>query len=698
MKKIYTILLVATLGFFFAGCDHYLDVNKNQDAPDEEQVMDYHYLPGVEMWLGNLYWDIRATGPLSQMLGTVSYTGFANNYAYSSADAAGEMWRITYWLQGKNLENIIKYATEHERWTMAGIGWILKAHSWDVSTKEYGEMPLQQAFEPGRLSHDYDYQPLIYDSIRTWALRGIELLERTDNTVYGGIWADYDPIFKGNKDRWIKFGHGVIVRNLASLTRKSNFVSEYANDLIAHGKLAMQVNDDNFLIPTLGGGADARYNSYNNFWGVHRGNLSLNYYQSDYIVKIMTGTVPLYDHATGDIVKTEKEDHRKDYYPYALNPNQIIADTMVELAGHFDPRVVAKLAPRTMYGSQTKKNWGKRTPNDYRNIDIKDSVKLAYQYFGGSLFNSRTGYQGWSAPSLYGRNDYGNTDIDGIGRWLFRNDAPVIGMTAGEIQFDMAEAYWYMGDKANALACWKKGIELDMDFTAKYLRPGSPKQGDPMPEIDAKGNDIKDAEGNIIQRKDEKGDPVFWWGIGGSLPGGDFISVRLFNELAQEYLNGPYVAGITTSTLTLSHIMMQKYVHLWPWGAYEAWVDLRKYHYDIDYTGDYPTMGNGWEKDVLNQKWDEDETKVYKGFYLRPAQVEGRKTAYTSDNEGSPAYRIAPRYNSEFMWNRPALAALKPIPGLVPDNTSSTGYAYKNYHISIPWFAYPGDYPESVHY
>jgi len=672
MKKIYTIILVATLGFFFAGCDHYLDVNKNQDAPDEEQVMDYHYLPGVEMWMGNLYWDIRATGPLSQMLGTVSYTGFANNYAYSSADAAGEMWRITYWLQGKNLENIIKYATEHERWTMAGIGWILKAHSWDVSTKEYGEMPLQQAYEPGRLSHDYDYQPLIYDSIKTWALRGIEMLERTDNTVYGGIWADYDPIFKGNKDRWIKFGHGVIVRNLASLTRKTNFVSEYANDLIAHGKLAMQVNDDNFLIPTLGGGADARYNSYNNFWGVHRSNLSLNYYQSDYIVKIMTGTVPLYDHATGDIVKTSKEDHMSDYYPYDLNPKQIICDTMYELTGHFDPRIAAKLAPRTAEwkdGDATIK----RNPNLYLSVDNEDSIKFARRYYGGSLFNSRTGYQGWNAPSLYGRNDYGSTAIDGNGRWIFRNDAPVIGMTAGEIQFDMAEAYWYMGDKANALACWKKGIELDMDFTARYLVPGAPKL-----EKNAKGVDA--------------------YVTGGANPGGDFISVRLFNKLAKEYLDGPFVGGITTSTLTLSHIMMQKYVHLWPWGAYEAWVDLRKYHYDIDYTGDYPTMGNGWEKGNLNQKWDEDETKVYKGFFLAPAQVEGRKTAYTSDNEGSPAYRIAPRYNSEFMWNRPALAALKPIPGLVPDNTSSTGYAYKNYHISIPWFAYPGDYPESVHY
>ena len=65
-----------------------------------------------------------------------------------------------------------------------------------------------------------------------------------------------------------------------------------------------------------------------------------------------------------------------------------------------------------------------------------------------------------------------------------------------------------------------------------------------------------------VKVMDEDGNPVWWWETGGARPGGDFITVKLFNELAQEYLNGPYVAGITASTLTLSHIMMQKYVHI----------------------------------------------------------------------------------------------------------------------------------------
>jgi len=128
--------------------------------------------------------------------------------------------------------------------------------------------------------------------------------------------------------------------------------------------------------------------------------------------------------------------------------------------------------------------------------------------------------------------------------------------------------------------------------------------------------------------------------------------------------------------------MMQKWVALYPWGAPEAWVDERKYQYDIDYTGDFPTKGNGFTETMLDQKWDSDPAKVYKGLYLLPAQVEGRRGAYDQKNEGSPSYRIRPRYNSEYMWNLAALQSLKPIPGTAD-----------NYHTSIPWFAYPNGYP-----
>lgn len=629
MKKLFIILFVALVGFASTSCDDYLDVNKNQDAPDKVDA--YLYLAGLESAWQGLYYDLRATAPLSQMMGTNSYISYANNFYSKGSDAAGETWRIAYWLHGMNLENMVNQAKADEAWTLAGIGLAIKAYTWDIMCKLQVELPMKQAFEVGRLSHDYDYQDEIYPQIRAWAEEAIELLSKEDNFAYGTKLKENDRVFQGDADKWIKFAHGVIVNNLASLTNKNNFVSEYANQLLQHGKLALSSADDNALMSTVGGAADAQFSIYNNFWGVYRGNLYNYYWQSEYIVQIMTGTVPVYDETTGDKVKTSKTDERAKYYPYELNPKQIIADTLVELTGHYDPRVAAKLSTED--------------DKEFEDIDDADSVKM-HRYYGSS-FTSASGPIG-TAPNVYGRIANANKAYDGTGRWIFRDDAPYVLMTSAQIKFCMAEAYFKMGDKANALAAWKDAIKDDMDFTVSQLLPGKAKDGAAY----------------------------------GALPGGDKISTALFNQLAAEYLAGPFVGQITESELTLSHIMMQKYVALWPWGANEAWTDLRKYHFDINYAGDYPTLDNGWTLTTVDQKWDTDESKVYKGFYLAPAQVEGRRGTYNVENYGSPCYRIRPRYNSEYMWNLNSLGALKPIAGDA-----------LNYQCSIPWFAYPDGYP-----
>ena len=629
MKKLFIILFVALVGFASTSCDDFLNVNENKDAPDKVDA--YLYLAGLESAWQGLYYDLRATAPLSQMMGTNSYTSYASNFYSKGSDAAGETWRIAYWLHGMNLENMVNQAKADEAWTLAGIGLAIKAYTWDVMCKLQVELPMKQAFEVGRLSHDYDYQDEIYPQIRAWAEEAIELLSKEDNFAYGTKLKENDRVFQGDADQWIKFAHGVIVNNLASLTNKNNFVSEYANQLLQHGKLALASANDNALMSTVGGAADAQFSIYNNFWGVYRGNLYNYYWQSDYIVQIMTGTVPAYDETTGDKVKTSKTDERAKYYPYELNPKQIIADTLVELTGHYDPRVAAKLSTTD--------------DKEFEDIDDADSVKM-HRYYGSS-FTSASGPIG-TAPNVYGRIANANKAYDGTGRWIFRDDAPYVLMTSAQIKFCMAEAYFKMGDKANALATWKDAIKDDMDFTVSQLLPGKAKDGADY----------------------------------GALPGGDKISKALFNQLAAEYLAGPFVGQITESELTLSHIMMQKYVALWPWGANEAWTDLRKYHYDIKYSGDYPSLDNGWTLTTVNQKWDTDESKVYKGFYLAPAQVQNRRGTYNVENYGSPCYRIRPRYNSEYMWNLNSLGALKPIAGDA-----------LNYQCSIPWFAYPDGYP-----
>jgi hypothetical protein len=88
--------------------------------------------------------------------------------------------------------------------------------------------------------------------------------------------------------------------------------------------------------------------------------------------------------------------------------------------------------------------------------------------------------------------------------------------------------------------------------------------------------------------------------------------------------------AIAPATITLSHIMGQKFIAQFGWSFLESWMDQRRYHYtDMD-----PVSG----------------TQVFRGFALP-------KTLYT-DNNNKPVQRVRPRYNSDYVWNRNQLAKI----------------------------------------
>ena len=628
MKKhsILLVLLSVIMAFATTSCNDYLDVNKNGDAPDNVEA--YLYLSGIQQAYFGIYCDIRATGPLTQMMGTSSYANYASHYYSAASDAAGESWRMVYWNQGMNLENLINQSMEAENWHLAGIGYAMKAFSWDFMTKENGEVILTDAFVPNQLTHSYNYQDEVYQQIRDWADKAIELLQRDDATNYATKISGNDWIYGGDISKWIKFAYTVKARNLASLSNKRDFKEKYYKEFKESVQKGFASPDDDAAVKLWGGSADAAESAYNNFWGPYRGNLNNVYWQHDWAVQVMTGTVPEYD-ADGNKETIENPAHKN--YPYKLATTQIVCDTTREL-GHFDPRALVKLATE-----------------DGNDVAMLDDRELLRNFtFVGSGFTAAGGPVA-TAPMYWGRREAATSAKDGAGRWLYRDDAPYVLATYAELMFDLAEIAFKYGSKADALAAFKAAVAADMTFTERYMVPGTL---------------------NEVSKK--------------MYHAGDKLSVATFDKIAQEYLAGPYVGGLTTGTLTLSHIMMQKFVHLYPWGAPEAWVDQRKYFYDVEYTGDYPGTGNGWDLSKVDQKKDSDPTKVFKGFYLAPAQVQGRKGTYNKDNNGSPCFRLRPRYNSEYMWNKPSLEQLKPIPGTAD-----------NYQCSIPWFAYPGDQPKN---
>jgi hypothetical protein len=185
-------------------------------------------------------------------------------------------------------------------------------------------------------------------------------------------------------------------------------------------------------------------------------------------------------------------------------------------------------------------------------------------------------------PNLWGT--LGTTSTTGKYIYQDKENFPII--TYSELQFIKAEAAFKKGDKATALAAYVNGINAHLDFVAPYA-----------PNATA------------------------------------FASART-----------TYMANVnvvpTANNLTLSKIMLQKYISLVGHGSIETWVDIRRYHYD---------------------------PSVYTGFAL-PSVI-------FSDNGGKPAYRVRPRYNSEYVYNLKQLSVY--------------GGDKLDYHTYEQWFSIP---------
>lgn len=205
---------------------------------------------------------------------------------------------------------------------------------------------------------------------------------------------------------------------------------------------------------------------------------------------------------------------------------------------------------------------------------------------------------------LWGDSTYANPRTTGVfipnlGKYIFKDKTALPVMTYAEMQFIKAEANYRLGKKPEAFDAYKNGINAHFDFINRTAFPRG-------------------------------GNTVF---NGAAIPA----------AARTAYFASPNVK--TEATMTISDIMLQKYIALWGWGHVETWTDLRRFHY-IDPDPDAPGQ------------------QVYKGFVL---------PAFETTNNNKPAYRVRPRYNSEYVWNREALQKL--------------GGLNSDYHTYEMWFS-----------
>jgi Starch-binding associating with outer membrane len=216
---------------------------------------------------------------------------------------------------------------------------------------------------------------------------------------------------------------------------------------------------------------------------------------------------------------------------------------------------------------------------------------------------------GKGSPDLLAANDVpqnfwggtGTTGSNANARYIFKDAMPWPVITAPEIQFMKAEALYRKGDKALALAAYSNGINLSFDLlTTVYTA---------------------------------------------SIPADKVITTDIINT----FLSNTAVVPASPASLTLSHIMLQKYIAMYGYGLLETWVDMRRFHYTDLETG--------------------TTRQVYTDFAPPPP------AELFANNNQKVIYRVRPRYNSEFLYNIDAL--------------TTVGALALDYHTKEMWFTQP---------
>ena len=203
----------------------------------------------------------------------------------------------------------------------------------------------------------------------------------------------------------------------------------------------------------------------------------------------------------------------------------------------------------------------------------------------------------WGVPQISANNTAPANDLNC--RFIFRNDAPFPVMTATEISFMRAEAAFLKGDKATALVAYKDGIAKHFDLLMNYYNTNVP------------------------------------------------AASVLTATIKANFLADPLVVPVNAANLTLSMIMLQKYIAMFGYGTFETWTDMRRYHYvDLD-----KTTGK----------------QVFTDFVVPSG------TGLFEDNGGKLVYRMRPRFNSEYVWNINELGRI--------------GATQLDYHTKEQWFS-----------
>lgn len=298
MKRFKYIFLLAASVIGITGCSKLIDdAYTNPNASIRTEIAEL--FPGI---IGNMVGSSAAAGSAYGLANDGVQVGryvqfwaanVANNQydqmggAVGASDVLGSVWAMHYFGMGQNLNRIIEWGTEEQKWSFVGAGLAIRAWSMLNLTNMYGEAIVREAFNTSALTFKYDEQAFIYDTLRQIAHQAIATLERPDAANGQSELAAGDAFFyQGDLNKWKKFAYAVLARSFNQL---SNKVSYNADSVIYYADLAINTNADNATAKF----ANTGITGTSNFYGPYRANMG-SLRQTAFVTNLMTGRGSLF--------------------------------------------------------------------------------------------------------------------------------------------------------------------------------------------------------------------------------------------------------------------------------------------------------------------------------------------------------------------------------------------------------------------
>ena len=245
--------LAGAVALSTVGCKDFLDVNTNPNNPESVPPSVLLTATSIQTGFSNANEINRISSLLIQhVAGVGTQTGPQD--IYNIRGGLDNQWQFELYAGSlEDAQKLIEISTAANSPAYAGIGKLLKAYNFAMTTDLWGDIPYSQALTgQDQLAPRFDRQQDIY--------KGADGIQSLDALVKEGL-ADLakasdltpsvtdDPIYKGDLTKWARMGNTLRLKLANTMSRREPALAATIINEVINAKSAILTNDNDFEVP-----------------------------------------------------------------------------------------------------------------------------------------------------------------------------------------------------------------------------------------------------------------------------------------------------------------------------------------------------------------------------------------------------------------------------------------------------------------